>query len=32
MATGSVAVTASVLSRLVDDLGLPLGTPVEILP
>lgn len=30
MSTGSVAVTAEVLTRLVDDLGLPLGTPVDI--
>jgi len=27
---GSVAVAAAVLTRLVDDLGLPLGTPVEV--
>lgn len=30
MSTGSVAIAADVLTRLVDDLGLPLGTPVVI--
>jgi hypothetical protein len=31
MQAGSIAVAAEVLARLVDDLGLPLGTPVEII-
>ena len=31
MSTGSIAIAAEVLARLVDDLGLPLGTPVEII-
>jgi hypothetical protein len=30
MPVGSIALTADVLARLVDDLGLPLGTPVII--
>jgi lipoprotein-anchoring transpeptidase ErfK/SrfK len=29
---GSIALAADVLARLVDDLGLPLGTPVEVIP
>jgi lipoprotein-anchoring transpeptidase ErfK/SrfK len=29
---GSIALAADVLVRLVDDLGLPLGTPVEVIP
>ncbi|HEY9558472.1 MAG TPA: L,D-transpeptidase [Acidimicrobiales bacterium] len=32
MDDGSIALSAAVLDRLVDELGLPLGTPVTILP
>ena len=30
--SGSIRLTNEVLARLVDEIGLPLGTPVEILP